>query len=799
MLADLRLALRTLRARPGFTLAVVLCVALGVAVDTTVYSMVNSVVLRPLPYTEPARLVAVRQVDAAAGSTSDALALADFADLRDGNRTFASLSAFGIRLVNFALDAEPEGVYAAAVTPGYFETLGVRARLGRTFVRGDDPAAPVVVLGEQLWRERLDGDPLVVGRTVLVDGVARTVIGVMPANVALTNDVERLWIPVDADAPGVSRAATAYQVIGRLRPGATVAQADADVRALAARLAAEHPETNAGRGARALALRDALLPASIRSAFLVLLGAVTLVLVVACANVANLMLGYGVARSHEMAVRTALGASRGRVARQLLIESVLLALLGGAAGALLAVWGIQAAMHAIPYELPPWMRPTVDGRVLLYTFAVAALSGVAFGLVPALRAGRTDPQSVLRDGARGLAGARRQGRARDLLVAVQLALSLVLLVSAGLLMKSFVRLQRAEPGFATAGTLAVRLNAAGERHRDPARRAALFEAVRAWLVALPGVQLVAAAPYPPGWNNFQAASVEAEGRELPAAQRPRGELRPTIGDYFAALGAPLVAGRGFTSSEAADSSSRVAIVNAHLAAAFWPNTSALGRRVRIDGGEWLTVVGVAPDLYLRGVGMPVGHQLYVPYATQPGRTVTFLARATGGASPLALAGDVRRAVAAVDPTLAIVDVAPLSTILAQSLWQARFFGRLFAAFAVAALLLASVGLYGVVSYATRQRTREIGIRVALGARSADVYGAILGRSLRLVGASLGGGLVLAAGVTRLLASQLYGVSPADPGVFAGVTVALGGVALAASYLPARRAARVDPVIALRAD
>ena len=798
MLSDLRSAVRALRARPAFVLAVVLCVALGVAVNSTVYSMVSAVILRPLPYQDPERLVAVRQVETATGRVGDGVSLPDFADVRDRSRTLASAAAFTIRLVNFALGEEPEGMRAAAVTPGYFETLGVPARLGRTFARGEDPAAPVVVLGERLWRERLDADPNVVGREVRVDGVARTVIGVMPADYALTNDVEQLWLPLDPDAPGLSRASDGWRVVARLAPGATIAQADADVRAIAARLAAEHPETNAGRGAQVVGLHDSLLPPNIRAAFLVMQGAVSLVLLVACANVANLMLSYGVARSHEMALRTALGASRARVTRQLLTESVILGLLGGATGALLAVWGLQAAMQAMPYQLPPWLQPTIDGRVLAYTLVVAALSGVAFGLAPALRAGRADPQTLLREGGRGLAGASR-GRARDALVAVQLATSLVLLVSAGLLMKSFTRLQRVDPGFQPAGTLAVQLNAGGDRFADPARRVALYEEVRATLAALPGVQDVAASPYPPGWNNFESARFQVEGRELPAERRPTAELRPVLGDYFAALGVRLVAGRGFTAAEVRDSASRAVVIGERLAATFWPGEPAVGRRIRLGDGAWREVVGVAPDVYLRGVGVPIGHQVYAPFATRATRALSFVVRTGDAAAPLGIAPAVRRAVAAVDPTVAIVEVVPLPTLLERALWQERFFGRLFLAFAACALVLASVGLYGVVSYATRQRTREIGVRVALGARDGDVYRLVLGRSLRLVGGSLAVGLALAFGATRLLASQLHGVSPTDAGVFSLVTAALGLVALLATYVPARRAARVDPVIALRAE
>ena len=388
---------------------------------------------------------------------------------------------------------------------------------------------------------------------------------------------------------------------------------------------------------------------------------------------------------------------------------------------------------------------------------------------------------------------------RDLLVALQLAFSVVLLASAGLMMKSFLRLQGVQPGFESASSLAVQLNAGGERWRDPARRAAMYDQVLSRLAELPGVAAVAAAPYPPGWNNYHSAALEVEGDPRPAERRPLGELRPVLGDYLAALGRPLVAGRGFTRAETLDSASRVVIVGEHAAGVLWPGANAIGRRVRLDDGEWLTVVGVAPDVHLRGLGSPVGTQLFLPYAMQPARAMSFVVRAAPGRDPLALAGEVRRRVGAVDPTVAIVEVESLATLLRHSLWQQRFFGRLFLGFAVVALVLASIGLYGVVSYATRQRTREIGVRMALGARGADVYRLVLGRSLALVGVSVGAGLLLAAGATRLLASQLHGVSPTDGGVFAGVALSLATIALLSAYLPARRATRVDPLVALRAD
>jgi putative ABC transport system permease protein len=643
MLTDLRLALRAFRTRPGFVAAVVLCLALGIGVNSTVYSLVNAVLLRPLPYRAPGELVAAELVKVADGQAQAALALPTFADVRDGARTLASVAAFTIRTVSLRIGSEPEGLDAAAVTGGYFATLGVPAALGRTF--GDAEVRTgerVVVLAHPLWTRRFGGDPGVVGRTLSVNGVPHTVIGVMPPSYALTNDVEQLWLPLDADDPTLQRGDFAYRVIGRLAPGATAAMAAAELRGIGDRISAEHPETHAGLTVRAVPLREHLLPPSIRTVMLVMLGAVTMVLLIACANVANLMLGHALGRTRELAVRTALGAGRGRLVRQLLTESVLLGLAGGVAGAVLAVWGLRATLTAFPFQFPPWLVPSVDVRVLIYTAVVAAASGVVFGLVPALHAGRVDPQTVLRDGSRGTTGGRGRARLRDGLVAAQLAFSLVLLAGAALMMKSFVLIQRVDPGFDPEGVLAVQLMLGGDRGDVAARRAATFGDVRERLAGLPGVIGVSAAPYAPTAGGASSSRLTIEGRAEQGDRRPSAEVRPLLGDYFADLRVPLRRGRAFTAAEALDSASRVVVINEEMAARLWPGEEAIGRRLSWDGDAWHTVVGVVADSRQRGLGTLAGNQLYVPYAARPMRTMTFLVRvacdAGSACDPGALAG-----------------------------------------------------------------------------------------------------------------------------------------------------------------
>jgi predicted permease len=589
-------------------------------------------------------------------------------------------------------------------------------------------------------------------------------------------------------------------VVARLAPGATVAAADAELRALGARLAADHPAANRGRSLRALALRDAMTPPEIRLMMAVMLGAVTLVLCVACANVANLMLGAGVGRARETAVRTALGASRWRVARPLLVESVVLGLAGAAAGVLLAAWGLRATLASFPFQFPPWLEPTIDRRVVAYTMALGLASGVLFGLLPALRAAGVAPGVALQSGGRGATAGPTRSRVRDALVAVQLSLSLVLLVAAALMMKSFVLLQGVEPGYAPEGVLAVRVSLTADRFDVREARLATLARLRDRFAELPGVVEAAAAPQPPTAAGGGMVPLDVAGLDVPEDGRPWADVRPVVGAYLGALRVPLVAGRAPTFAESLDSTARVAVVSEGMARRVWPGESPLGRTVAIGGAgsEPLVVVGVAADARQRGLARAPANTLYLPYASRPtARTMTFLLRTRG--DPGALAAAARGAVAGVDPGLAVLETETLTALLDQSLWHERLFGRLFTAFGAAALVLALVGLYGVVAHATGQRTHEIGVRVALGARAADVRRLVLAGSARVVGASLLAGLVLAAALGRALASMLYGVSTTDLAVYAGATLALAAAALLAAWLPARRAARVDPVVALRAD
>jgi predicted permease len=620
----------------------------------------------------------------------------------------------------------------------------------------------------------------------------------MPEEFSFTTDIEQLWLPLDEVTPR-ERGERSWHGIARLAPGVAPARASAELAAISRRLAERHPDTNSGWTARATPLRAALVPTEVRAAMFAMLGAVTFVLLIACANVANLMLGRTAARQRELAVRAALGAGGARIARLLLSESLLLGIGGGMLGILLAVWGLQATLAAIPYPFPGWMTVEVSWRVVLYTFLVSVASGLAFGLVPAFQAGRSSPVGALVDGARGSGGPART-RLRSVLVGAQLALSVVLLAGAGLMMTSFLQLQRVNPGFDSRPLLAAQAYAGGDRYDAAERRVMLWDEVLRRARALPGVTNAALISHAPlsGWNT--SSGLEVEGLTFAAGEMPSAERRTVVGDYFRTIDVAPIAGRVLTTAESLDSTSRLVVINRGMAERFWPGQSAVGRRISIGGegdARWLTVIGVVPDVKQRGLDRPVQNQLYVPFALQSSRTMTLLLRTAG--DPAALAPAVRRTVATVDPTVPVLEAMSMPAILRRSLWQQRVFGGLFTAFAAAALLLAAIGLYGVVSYATEQRTREIGVRIALGARVDDVYRLVLGRGLLLVGASLGVGVLLALGTTRALASQLHGVSPNDPILLGGVVLTLAVVALAASWLPARRATRVDPAVALRAE
>lgn len=794
LLQDLRYAIRTLRKTPGFTAVAVLTLALGIGINTTVFSVVNALLIRPMPGVNTDGLVALRDVQRARGEEGDA-SYPDLVDFQAGSRTLADVAAYHDRdVVMVRPGGDAEEVQGEVVTPNLFAMLGARPAHGRLFLpeEGVPGANRAVILSDKLWTERFDADPAVVGSKVTVDGQPYTVVGVMPPRFGFPNN-QLLWLPFAPPAASEGRGDRYLRAIGRLGPGATMAAAQQELSALSGRLAEQYPESNAGHTVR-VADFDEIQTGGMRPALLVMLGAVTFVLLIACGNVANLFLARAAGRQREIAVRVALGASRGRVIRQLLTESIGVALLGGAAGIGVAYAGLHLILASLPFDPPLGMVFDIDRNVLLFTLALSVGTGVVFGLAPALRAGRSDLTNALRDGGRGASGSAAQGRMRGALVVGELALATVLLVGALLMVRSLFRLQGVEPGFDTAQLLTARITAAGTRYDDRGARQRFFQQLAAGAESLPGAASAAVVSQVPLWGWSNAADFEVEGHPPAPGEQPPAEFRGISASYFETIGVALERGRSVSPAEVA-AAAPVVVVNRTLADRFWPGQDPIGLRLRI-GESWRTVVGVVPDVRLRSLDEPPMPQLYAPFTAGTPRSLTLLVR-TGSASATAPA--LRDLVRAADPGVPLEEIVGMDEVIRRSLWRQRLFGGMFTAFAGIALLLAVTGVYGVMSYAVSLRTHEIGVRMALGAGAGRTLRLVVGRGAVLAAMGLALGVVGAFALTRVLASLLYGVSATDPLAFIGSVTLLGGAALLASYIPARRATRVDPMVALREE
>ena len=802
MLADLRTALRSLRRSPGFAFVAVACLALGIGVNTAVFSMANALLLRPLPFPEPDRVVMLYTARPRHGVDERMLSYAELEDVRARSRTLGEVAGMYGQYFNIAGEHETERVEGQAVTPNLLPMIGVRPMLGRHFraEEGMPGAAPVVLLSYDLWRRRFGGDPAIVGAKAMLNGAPRTVVGVMPPRFKFPLTQE-LWVPAVLDAPE-PRDRRYVWTVGRLRPGATLEQAREEAAAIGRQFAAEHPAANRDWELHAKPLGDEFVEGQLRTMLGLMTGSVGFVLLIACANVANLMLARATARARELAVRAALGARRARLVRQLLTESLVIAAMSGALGVLIGSWWNSTLLASIPEELPYWLRIEIDPTVLLYTALVSALTALVFGTLPALRASRPDLQAALKDGGRGSGTGR--GRLRAAIVGAQVALAVVLLVGSSLMVQSFFAMRRADLGTDDAHLLTLRTFVAGDRYAGRAARAAFYARLTSELEALPGVERAAALTALPADDGGAGATLVAEGQPVPAGQELMITAVGATPGAFDALGTRLHAGRSFTAQEAGDSAASVAVVNQALAQRLWPGKSALGRRVtvRVSDGDTATlaVVGVAPDIVYEELGEQTAQsrlQLYAPYARMAWRGMAVVVRTTG--APALAAPAVRRVVRAIDPSLPAFDVRTMDEVRRYTTWPYRIWGQSFATFGALALLLAAVGVYGVMAYSVAQRRHEIGVRMAIGARAADVVRQVVGRGARVVAPGLAVGLVAAVGLSRLMAGVLYSVQPADLLTFVVVPAAIVAAALLASYLPARRASRVSPVEALRSE
>jgi len=797
LIRDIRYGIRNLLKRPGFTAIALMALALGIGANTAIFSLVNAVLLRPLPFAEPDRLVWVWG-NIRNGGNRASVAPLDFLDFRKENKTFEEFAAsFSFPLaLNLTGKGEPERLSAAGVTGNYFQALGVKPALGRTFLlENEKPGSDqVAVLSYALWQKRFGGDPSIVNKTATLDGKTFEVIGVMPRDFSFPQTAE-LWVPINFDiSPEMKqRKAHFMRPIGKLKAGVTLAQAQADTDAIARRLEQQYPESNTGWNLRLVSLREQLV-GNTRPTLFILFGAVALVLMIACANVANLLLVRAATRQKEIALRTALGAGRFRIVRQMITESVLLALLGGALGTLLAFWGVDLLVTLGGDNIPPTAQVRIDVTVLGFTLLVSVLTGVLFGLVPAFRALKLDLSESLKEGGRTGGTGARDNRTRSVLVVLESALAVVLLIGAGLLIRSLIRLQNTSPGFEAQNVLTMRVDLSRQKYATPEKASNFFEQLETRLGGLPGVESVGFVTELPLSGQPNDMPFTVEGRPPVAINDAFGaDFRRVNQHYLRTLRIPLLRGRNFTEREVRQSD-KVLIISEILARRVFPNEDPLGKRLVISAGNQVfEIIGIVGDIRHRSLEAQPLAAMYMPtYAT--GWTNVVL-RTEG--DPLTLAAAVRREVQAIDPDQPIAAVKTMQQWLDTSVAAPRYRTALLGLFALVALVLASTGIYGVMSYSVTQRTHEIGVRMALGARQLDVLKLVVRQGMSLVVIGVGLGLVGAIALTRVMTTLLFDVSAKDPATFVAVATLLALIAFIACYIPARRATKVDPLVALR--
>jgi predicted permease len=800
---DFRFGLRMLVKNAGFTTVAVLTLALGIGANSAIFSVVNTVLLRPLPYKDPDRIMMVWEDGSSHGFPINVTSSSNYIDWRDQNQVFEAMAIVGRASFNLTGAGEPERIDGRRVSPNLFPLLGVDPALGRTFSPAEDTpgANRVIILSHALWQRRFASRPDIIGQHLTLNGQSYEVIGVMPSYFEFPSRADQLWVPI-AFTPqqAANRGNNSYEVVARLKPGVSREQAESEMDTITARLQQQYPDVVKTQGTVVVPLHEQLV-GDIKPALLILLGAVGFVLLIACANVANLLLSRAATRQKEIAVRLALGAGRRRLIRQLLTESFLLSAIGGVLGLLVALLGVSLLKTFIPRQIAQVTAVTVDANVLAFTLGVSLLTGLIFGLVPALQASRFNLNDSLKEGGRESAAGRRGNRLRSLLVIAEVAISVVLLIGAGLLINSFLRLRNVDPGFQSDNLLTMRIALPQLKYPDHATRKTFYGQLLSRVEALPGVRSAAVTNWIPLTMQGDTFGISIEGRPDPGAQEmPDVVTRVVSPGYFNTMGIELLRGRLFDDVQDRTDSRLVAVISETMARRLWPDEDPLGKRIkpgRSDSDEeWITVIGVAEDVRQFELTAEPRLQMYLSYS-QPGFFVPGHLVVRTEVEPASLIAPVREAVWSIDKDQPVSNIRSMEEIFSESIARQRFSMLLLGIFAGVAMLLGAVGIYGVVSYSVAQRAHEIGVRMALGARTSNVLRMIVGHGLKLVLIGVAIGLLAASILTRLMESLLFGISATDPVTFVAIPVLLVGAATLASYIPARRATRIDPLRALR--
>ena len=793
---DLRYSIRLLMKKPSFTLIAVMTLALGIGANTAIFSVINRLLLNPLPFKDGQRLVYLWEANAQGGSMKFTPPPEEIAFWREQAKSFESIEVFTGREMTLIGGEEPEAINVKLITPNMLSFLGVEPRLGRGFLAEEakSGADHVVLLSDGLWRRRFGADPAILGKQITLRDESYTVVGVMPPMFRLLLGNEQAWLPLVLNPTQANNVPNGLNVMARIKAGLTVAAAQAELNALSARYVEQHPSAK-GRIGEIMTPQQSF-GADTRSALFVMLAAVGIVLLIACANVANLLLARYTARTKEVAIRLALGAGRKQLIRQLLTESLLLALMGGAAGVLLALWGLDLIVALRPDSLMQLEDVTLDRSVLVCSLALSILTGLLFGLVPALQATRADLNHALKQGTQSSYAASGRRWFRQSLVVVEVALSFVLLVGAGLLIRSFIKLQQQDVGFRPDHLISMRLALPRSRYANETQQAAFFQQLLEQVRKQPGIEAAEITSGVPPQAGIMGGKFEVEGRTLTDADRPPYFGGSVVGqDYFRVVGIPILQGRTFLVGDTPQSPS-VVVINDAMARRYWPGESPLGKRFRL-AGNWSTVIGVAGNVKANGVENDTAapFQIYMAYQQIPLPSMLVVARTS--INPAQLAAALKSQVKVLDPKLPVKDLKTVEQMFSESLARRRFSLVLLSIFAGLAVALAAVGIYGLMSYSVSQRTPEIGVRMALGAQTHNIFRLVVGQGMLLAIIGVTMGLIASFGLTRFLASLLFTVSPTDPLTFAGIAVLLSVVALLACYLPARRAMKVDPMVALR--